>query len=223
VFSPLLLAQQDEGPPRLIACDVLIAVSEVPLDATQVDPSQLNERIDHLANEGKLVSRSRASLVTVENHPALLQLGEQTSVATGRIFGGRRAPQGGTASSGRTAGSFPAATSYTNVQTGTVIKLLPRVADDGAVLANVSVEQSRLRPSPTRASLDSGQPADAQFDVLQDTLDVQPPGVTTLAAQSEIRVPDGKTVILGSFVSESEEGYREAIVLLTARLVHISP
>ena len=142
--------------------------------------------------------RTRAHLTTLDGSKALIQIGEQTAVASGQQigFGGRR---GG----GGNEGAAPAVTTnYSMQQTGTKFQIRPRVEADGSVVLELSTEKSRIVPAP---AAEEGQ--EQAF---------QPPKTTTMTSQTTLRIPPGQTVLVGGLQAAGGGESGQVVLLVSA-------
>jgi hypothetical protein len=129
-------------------------------------------RLDRLLKRGEVFAVKRAKLATLEGQPGSLMLGENKAFPLG---------------SGQIA--------YRNV--GTQVKVTPRVADDGSVTLDLSVQDSRGRESATVAGT-------TEFIL------------TTLSGK--VSVASGKVVLAKDAQVISKEGKGETLILVGARV-----
>jgi type II secretory pathway component GspD/PulD (secretin) len=87
---------------------------------------------------------------------------------------------------------------------GTIVGLTPDVSDDGAIVLELDVEKSHVHDCPTRGDADQGR--------------VFPPRTVTATCQTTVRVPRGKTVIVGGMQTHSEGESSSLLILVTAEL-----
>ena len=139
---------------RSVALDVTIAefadsaktAASLPLESGQ----KTLERIRELESQGKVALVTRVRLATVDGQPAMLQIGEQASLATSRRVGGRPLREGG--------GFEPAAASYVRQNVGLLIGATPRVQSDGSLSVDLDLEKSQIAPRPPRDGAGDGAP-----------------------------------------------------------------
>jgi hypothetical protein len=130
-----------------------------------------------LEKEDKLDRVRRVLLSTIGGGKTVVQFGERVPVVVGRNVGGFG---GRGASDGR-----PTAFSYQYESIGTLISAETRVEDEGTVIVQLQVEESRLVSTKSAAD-DASDPIAAQKTVTltsQSTLRLKP-GVPTLAQAS---------------------------------------
>lgn len=142
------------------------------------------ERILELEKQGKLPVITRIRLATLENIPGMVQFGERVGVESARNFTGRPAaggPGGREGPPGGFGGGVTSSFTYQNV--GTLVSATPRVEQDGSIILELTVEQSRMvdPPMPEGAERPAFSPAKS----------------ITVTSKSTVRVPAGKAVLAG--------------------------
>jgi type II secretory pathway component GspD/PulD (secretin) len=176
---------------RMVSIEVVIVEFDAH-EGVDVDlgaPDKALERLRELEEQGEIDGLTRAHLSTLELQPATVKVGAQEPFVIARM----RGPAG--------AGGGGSSTAFENL--GTMITITPRVAGDGAVVAELKLEKSNFR----RANKDAASPDD-----------VMPPRKTSITLQSTLRIPAGQTAIVGGLESAGKEGSGQALVLVSARV-----
>ena len=199
----LASAAAQEKPPepgRMVTVEVAIVEfsGEDAAEPRERDSAEaLIGRIRELEKAGKLDSLTRVRLTSLEEQTARVQTGEQVAVPSGRnFFGGREG------FSGR-----DAQTVFSRQDVGLMVSTTTRVADDGRIIIELSVQRSRLRP------VRDGEPSDES-----DSRDRPPRSTETLTVQSTLRVPDGKTVVAQSTEARAGNARTRQVILVTAQV-----
>ena len=183
-------AAADEKPPEpgpMVTVEV--AIAEFSGEAAEPGEGESAEalvsRIRELEKEGKVDSVTRVRLAALEEQTATVQQGETPWVATGRASFGR----GGNSQS-----------VFSRESIGLVVSATTRIADEGWILVEVSVERSRLGPQ-------------------REVKGEEPPrGTETLTLRSTVRVPDGGTVVAQSSEVRAGDAKTRQVVLVSARV-----
>src|SRR5262249_36252986 len=102
---------------QIVRFDVLIADLAEALEATSA------EKIVELDKGGKLTSRARFQLASVEEMPAVIQFGEMAPRVSGRTTVGGRQFGGGAARA-------PVVPQYTSVNVGTTLQVTARASEE---------------------------------------------------------------------------------------------
>lgn len=171
---------------KTIAFDVVIA--DVNSDADVVrkangSGAKALQLIEESEKQNKSKTVSRVHLSTLENVEGLVQSGEMRTVRSGSTAD----PRGG----GRTVSS--------SVSMGTLVQATGRIADDGAILAEMTIEKSWVD------------------DQSADDADGERPRMPTVTTKATLRIPDGGSVILGGVHSTGAAGNSEIVVVVTAK------
>ena len=164
------------------------------------EAEDLKARLAELEQQGQVKAFTRAHLTTLDGSKAMMQIGEETAVASGQTFTGRRSEGGPPGFS----------TSYTVRQTGTMFQVRPRVEADGSVVLELSAEKSRIVPVPPAPAEEGQEPA------------FQPPKTTTMTSQTTLRIPPGQTVLVGG-LQAADAGASGQVVLLVSATVTAMP
>jgi type II secretory pathway component GspD/PulD (secretin) len=177
--------------PRSITIDVVIASGARNAAADEMTPAALAE----LEKAGKLDWVTRMRLATVENDRAQVQVGERTSMVTGRM------QRGGFPG----AGGETAALSFVNI--GTTIEAIPQVAEDGSIVVALTVEKSWLEPAT--ASVAEG---------VEGPPPPPPPARTrNLTAKATVTVQSGEPTLVMAQASSAGKDQSQFWIILTAR------
>ena len=194
----------DEKPAagKLVSVEVLIVdVSSAALGSSTEDPAP--EKLLDLEKQGKLAGLARMKLASIENLEASVQLGEMVGVATGRTFGGFRGGAadaagfgGGRGAPGAGGAGDAGTTSYSMRNIGTLLRVNPRVVQDGSILVDLNVERSKLADAP--------MPEGAAF-ASSRTIMIQ--------ARTTLRIPAGKSVVTGGHSTAGKEGTQTWIIV----------
>ena len=187
------LADELDRPAAIIHVEVLIG--QAPVDAIKPSPAARQQagaesRVRVVEKPEKLEILCRARFSTLNEQPADLQMGRRVP----RITGTTASPRG-----------TMNAVEYEN--TGTMIKVRPRVDGDDRIAMQIDVEDSRLG-SPEEALIISA-PSEGE--------PIRTPAIETWTIQTSLIVANGQTVVLAAAV-ESPQTKLERLVLLTARV-----
>jgi type II secretory pathway component GspD/PulD (secretin) len=179
VFDEVLKTlEQLDRRPQSVTVEVLVI--ELPADKDKrPDEKQLSGTIDdvttHLAamqKKGEVAGYKGVELLTLEGQPGMMMLGENKPFALG-----------------------PGQITYRNV--GTQIKVTPQVAADQTVTLDLSVQDSRGRPSAA---------VKGSTEFIQSTL------------TGKISVASGKAVLAKGIKVTSKEGEGETLIVVSARV-----
>ncbi len=135
---------------------------------------------------------SRPQIVTLDNQPAFVQVGERVPMF-------RAAPEGAKDQVGNV--------QYQNV--GLMLGVTPRISPEGNIVMEIDVEKSKLGP------VEEGIP----ISVLANGKVIRAPRIDITSMQTTLSVPDGQTIVLGRLVTKSGTRRTETVVLLTPRIV----
>ena len=157
--------------PRTVRLDIVLAHVQAsePLE-TGVSVDELPVILDRWQAAGTLLGLDRATFATLENQRAQVEVGQQVSVVSGRVFMG-----------GRPSSSPRGIPNYEKDQVGTIVSVTSRVSGDDAVALDLAVEKSALAPNPS-----------------PDSDSAPPPEKTIISFQSTNRIPFGATYVVGS-------------------------
>jgi Flp pilus assembly secretin CpaC len=178
---------------KAVSVEVLIVdVATAALGTSTEDPTP--EKLMELEKQGKLAGLARMKLASIENLEASVQLGEMVGVPTGRTFA-RGGGFGGAGAAGGAAGDG-GTTSYQMRNIGTLLRVNPRVEQDGSILVELNVERSKLAEAP--------MPEGGGFT----------PGRTVqIQARTTLRVPPGKSVVTGGHSTAGKDGTQTWIIV----------
>jgi len=121
-FAPL---PESASAGRMLMLDVLVAEMDKPL--TQPTAADILE----MEKNGKLVSKTRIRLLSLENQPSFAQFGELASKVVGRSTTG-----------------LSVMPIYNSVNVGTIVQATSRIEADGTALIQVYVQKSAVVRSP---------------------------------------------------------------------------
>jgi type II secretory pathway component GspD/PulD (secretin) len=191
------IAQEPSSGGQMVTVEVTIAEftpegRQAALDLGEV--VDIKARLAELEQQGQVKVFTRAHLTTLDGSKAMIQIGEQTAVATGQQFTGRRGEGGGPAFN----------TSYSMQQTGTMFQVRPRVEADGSVVLEFSAEKSRIVQVPQTATEEGQEQA------------FQPPKTTTMTSQTTLRIPPGQTVLVGGLQAAGDGESGQVVLLVSA-------
>ena len=175
-------------PGKSVSIEVFIANFSTAADAEKGVPTA--EQILELEKQGKLATSTRVQLATLDMQTAKVQYGESVPVATGSTI----RPGGG-----------PPAVSYRMTETGTIIEATPRVEEDGSVVLLLSVQETRLVP---------GSKAGAEKE---DAGGFTPTKTAMMNAKTTLRVPAGKSVVIGGQRSDKDPG--QTWIVISAKVI----
>jgi general secretion pathway protein D len=209
-----LLAELDR-PSKMVSIEVRIAEARWEADAPgETQPSatgqesletgeQVLARIRELEKSGRLEVLNHVKLTTLENQPAVVQVGERAPVVTGVSY--TRPPS-------RTSGSPYSGPRTQNVsfqEVGLMVNVVPRVTSDGLVVVELDITKSRLtRPEPQRPSGEG-----------EDTAPLGIPRTVTTTAKTTVSIADGQTVVIDAVSERSTSEQSELLIIATARIL----
>jgi len=135
---------------------------------------------------------ARARVLTLDNQPAFIQLGQ-------------RVPQVAGVSNNAASGTTQ---SVTMANVGLILGVTPRInVKEGIVVLQVDAEDSQLGPEK------EGIPLSAAGDKA-----VRSPRIDTVVVQTTVMIPDGKTIILGSIARQGKTD-KELVIILTPHII----
>jgi type II secretory pathway component GspD/PulD (secretin) len=153
----------------------------------------IDEALQDLREEGiPLEVVCRTQIMTLDNQPAFVQVGSREPVFTG-VTAARGGPT--------------RQVSYEDV--GIEVSTTPRISPEGWVVLEIDLEKSQLAPAPAAAS-EAPAPADQTVGASR---------VVTVTAQSTVAVADGRTVVLGGMITDSDTGREELLIVLQAEII----
>lgn len=188
------------APGKGVSIDVLIADVGPSAGDDASDPAA--DKILQLEKQGKLAALTRVRLTTLENVSGMVQFGERVGVATGRTFTAGPRGGGGADGPGGPGGARAepfGATSYTYQNMGTLVTATPRVEDDGSIVLELMVEQSRLADQPPMP--EGERPS------------FSPGRTVVITSKTTLRVPPGKSVVTGGKRSAGKDAGQTWIVV----------
>ena len=198
-FPAALLAQDKAANlsgQKLVAVRVAVLESSADLnlkEGANLSAANLNELLAGLRNQNALRHYQFFNLASLEDRKAMVQVGQQEAVVTGRSFSASR----GGGPPGRVSNL------YQQQQTGSLVEVISRVRDDGQIIVELSVECSRLN-TPKPADTES---ADASAEIVL-------PVTKTLTCQTTVLLAPGvSTIIAAGRKEEAEDSSREYIIV----------
>lgn len=196
------LVEELDQAPRMVSVDVVLAAVRLPEGKTLLADAQARPRVTASREEvarlmemlGKLEGvriLARPRIMTLENQPAFIQVGERVPRVTWH--------------SGKEGAGLDA--QWENV--GLIVSVTPRISPDGAVTMEIDVEKSQLT---TRGE---GVPvgADREGNVIRS------PRIRVLTAQTTVRVPSGEAALVGGLATKEEDQTVELLVIVTPQVV----
>jgi type II secretory pathway component GspD/PulD (secretin) len=184
-FTPLRDLKADPPAGQVVQLELLIADTTGPI-AGDVTAAAILE----METKGQLASGARIRLTTLEQQEAQVHFGERVPVPIGRVFRG---------------GDRAAETTYNTENTGTLLQATTRVEQDGSIIAQVTVDQTRLAPSkPT--------PRDEPAPGIELRRTEQ------ISTRTTVRLTSGKPVIIGSRDASTGGEGAQTYLVLTATL-----
>lgn len=176
---------------RHVTLSLVTATAAIEKLNAEAAPAELLETIAKLEAAGELKAITRLKFATLEEVESQLQFGATEFIVTGRNLG----PAGG-----RNPG-FPAGVpSYSQEQTGTLLRTTVRVREHD-VLATVSFEQTYFE----HAKVTEGE---AGF--------TPPPPKSVSTLQTTVAIPAGPPVLVGVFDSTARSAGQRTIFLVSA-------
>ncbi|MHB8898060.1 MAG: type II secretion system protein GspD [Thermoguttaceae bacterium] len=193
------IEQLDTRPP-MVCLQVVIALAESPEGLSILapgpdgpkfccSPAEANQMIDRLGKSGALKVLARPQLVTLDNQPAFLQIGQ-------------RVPRITSARDGQTV-----ATELDNV--GLIVGATPRISPDLTVTVEIDVEKSEI--SSDQQGIPLG--VDAKGNV------VRSPKVDTTTVQTTIAIPPGQAMVVGGLALQDGDKRGELVVVVVPHII----
>jgi type II secretory pathway component GspD/PulD (secretin) len=145
--------------------------------STAVTGSDYNFLIRALQNDGRLEVLSRPQILTADNKPATINVGQRVPIVTGSQV----TPLGGTAST----------IEYQDV--GVSLQVTPRIGADGAVRMEVTTTNSDLSSTTITVPSNSGNG------------NVGLPIINQRRATTSVSVQSGQSIIIGGLIQNSED------------------
>ena len=190
------LIDELDGPPRSVEVEVTLA--ELPRkDGADLTPDELAK----VADLTKAGGGQRIRLTAVEGQPVTSTTGGSRPVVTGTAVGGFGPPDGGRGGLGGP--GVRRAISYQSV--GTMVQLTARVGSNGAVVLDLGVQDSKVRPPDAADEAGAGAAA-----------------VDSLSLTTKLTVPAGKPVVARLVRTDGRVGATVAVVVVTAKVVEAS-
>jgi type II secretion system protein D len=138
----------------------------------------LNVLLRALRERRRLEVLSRPQIMTLDNQPAYIQVGQRVPVLSGSTVG----------ITGQTSN-----VTYQNV--GLIVAVTPRISPDGMVVMEIDAERSQLGPLTEGIPVGFGQ----NGAVLRQ------PRIDITQAQTTISALDGQTVVFGGMITQSDQ------------------
>lgn len=165
------------------------------LDFSVLDISEtsatLHEQVRALDNNARLEILARPQIMTLENQPASIQVGNRVPRITGvHVQSGGRTNQ----------------VELENV--GVILGVTPRVSEENAVVMEMDLEMSDLRENQ-----------DVVLSSTKDGPAIHSHEIMITTAQTTVTVPSGKTILLGGMTRKSKQRRVELVILLTVAIV----
>jgi type II secretory pathway component GspD/PulD (secretin) len=193
------IVQDLDQPMKSIRLKALLAELELPEapqpgaegTTSEIIQGDIGEVVSKLKERGKLRVLARPELLTTNNQPAFLQLGHRIPRITGTS-----ASRGGRVNTMQ----------LENV--GTILGVTGRVADEDSVALEIDLERSHLEPEEEGPALASDEDGTA----------IRAAAIQTLTLQTTVSLRSGQTALIGGIVFNSEQGWREVLLLLQANI-----
>jgi len=202
ISSPcLLLAQEENSTPKLVAVRIAILESNTDLElknGASLSVDGVNELIANLRKQNSLERYQFFNFTSPEDQEAMFQSGEEEPAVTGITAQGR-------------------VQEFDLPQTGTKAKVKPRVRDDGKIFLELLVESRRLTP-PARLESEARDESRPLTDLPEiDLNDI--PGIETRRINTTKLVESGVNTVIASLLSKNGEETSHAyfIVFATAK------
>lgn len=166
---------------KSLSFDVLVAGRAEPVESATA------AKILELEKAGKLDSVNRLQLATLEEMPAFVQFGALQA----RV-------------SGRTATNVTVLPIYSDINLGSILQVTARVAEDGAVLAQIYIEQSYL---------DGGE--EGEFNPQDHS---PPKAIARRHTQTTVRLKPGEPLLIGGHQAGEGGKASQSWMVVTARV-----
>ncbi|HEU5431805.1 MAG TPA: secretin N-terminal domain-containing protein, partial [Thermomicrobiales bacterium] len=138
----------------------------------------INVLLRALRERRRLEVLSRPQVMTLDNQPAYIQVGQAVPLLTSSSVG--------------LAGTI-AGVNYRNV--GLIVAVTPRISPDGMVVMEIDAEKSQVGPASEGI----------QVGVTQNGAPIRQPRIDITQAQTTISAMDGQTVVFGGMLSSSNQ------------------
>jgi hypothetical protein len=182
--SPPRAAQQGTG--QQLYFNVLIADLPADSQVNALEPDALAEKIVAWDRQGELRSVTRIPLATLDQMPATIQFGKRVAVESGRTSpGGGRGPM----------------VAYSIQSGGTLLQLTPALQENGTILVELTVEQSRI-PEETGNEEEGAASPNLK--------------ASTMTAKTTLRIQPGKPVFVGGQKTVNGQDTTQTWIVLTA-------
>ncbi len=147
------------------------------------------ELIEQFSKSDAVKILARLQLMTLDNQPAFLQVGNRVPRAKGTKDG--------------------AVTSVELENVGLIVGLTPRISSDHTVTMELDVEKSQLGP------VDEGIPVgvDAKGNVIRS------PKIEAMVVQTTVKIPPSRAVIIGGLALQDGDDRGELVMVVTPHVV----
>jgi hypothetical protein len=179
-------------PGQIVRFDVLIA------DLPEAMEAPTAQKLVELDRTGKLTSRTRFQLTSLEEMPAVIEFAERASRVSGRSTVGMRGRAGGPAAGPQV---IP---QYTTVNVGTTLQVTARVLEEDTVVAQFFLERTGLAGGPEGAF---------------DPNDAKPPKpIERLITHTTLRLKAGEPLVISGQQSGAGNEAARTWIVITAAL-----
>jgi len=194
------LAKDLDRAPAMIRIEALVVELKLPAEkgaagaspAPAVSGDDLETQLQALKKLGEVQVICRPAVMTLENQPAMLHIGSREPVIRSMQATGR-----GTTNT------------VTVENVGCLLRIVPRVSDEGRVIAQVELERSQVAPAEEGVVISApteGPPT-------------RMPRTESRAVQSTVALADGQTARLAEVIVESKPRRTQMVLLATMSLV----
>jgi type II secretion system protein D len=142
-----------------------------------------------LQESQRLEVLSRPHIMTLDNQPAFIQIGQRVPRITGSM-----AP---------TLGAGQVFNTFELMNVGLILGVTPRISPEGKVVMEIDAERSSLEPES------SGIPV----SIAQGTV-IRSPIIDTTMAQTTVSAADGETIVLGGLITKNDTKDERKVPLL---------
>lgn len=132
---------------------------------------------------------SRPQVMTMDNQPAFIQVGQRVP----RI-------------QGVTLGQFGQTNNVVDVNVGIILGVTPRISPDGLVVMEIDAERSRLGPEAEGVPISTSSTGEV----------VRQPLIDTVTAQTTVSAASGQTIVLGGLITKETAKVRRRVPLLSS-------
>jgi type II secretion system protein D len=149
--------------------------------------------IRSLQESHRLEVLGRPHIMTLDNQPAYIQIGQRVPRVTGNMVS--------------TAGVGQVYNTFELVNVGLILGVTPRISPDGTVVMEIDAEKSSVNRTEGLPLGQTGTTADS-------TSGIRSPAFDTTMAQTTVSATDGETIVLGGLIEKRDENLERKVPYL---------